>query len=389
MKTKILMVVAFVLAAGAILYLTQVGGRSSGTDHNVATTEAATEVLMVYSTEKKEWIEASAAGFQKEHPEIKLTLIGKGSFDSAQAILEGKDKPTIWSPADSLALRLMEADWKTQYGTELFALEGDDAPQPLVLTPLVFAVWEDRAQALLASAGGHMSWKSIQAAVSTTEGWPKVGGKAEWGFVRLGHTDPTRSNSGLQALYSMSLEYHGKTTLAVADVLDQNYQKWMTSIEKGVSKFEASTGTFMTDMVRFGPSKYDIAVVYENLAIEQIENAQGRWGNLRIYYPSTTLWSDHPVALLKGDWVTPEKRAAARLWIAHLKSHAVQGQALVHGFRPADPGVPLKSTEADNPFTRLADYGIKLELPPAAQSPEGAVVRNLLTLWTRTMKPGN
>jgi hypothetical protein len=60
----------------------------------------------------------------------------------------------------------------------------------------------------------------------------------------------------------------------------------------------------MVDMIRFGPSKYDIAVVYENLVIEQIANAQGRWGNLCVYHPKVTLWSDHPAGILQADWVT-------------------------------------------------------------------------------------
>jgi hypothetical protein len=63
---------------------------------------------------------------------------------------------------------------------------------------------------------------------------------------------------------------------------------------------------------RFGPSKFDIAWVYENLAIEHLENAQGRWGNLKVYYPSTTIWSDHPVALLQTSWVTDPQKKAAR-----------------------------------------------------------------------------
>jgi hypothetical protein len=50
--------------------------------------------------------------------------------------------------------------------------------------------------------------------------------------------------------------------------------------------------------------KYDIVVVYEGLAIAQIENAQGRWGNLRIDYPDITRSSDHPAAILSGDWVS-------------------------------------------------------------------------------------
>jgi hypothetical protein len=36
-----------------------------------------------------------------------------------------------------------------------------------------------------------------------------------------------------------------------------------------------------------------------------------------------------------------------------------------------------------NPFNRLGAYGLQLDLPPAAPSPDGAIVRNLLSMWTR------
>jgi hypothetical protein len=77
----------------------------------------------------------------------------------------------------------------------------------------------------------------------------------------------------------MSLEFHGKRLLEVGDVLKPDYQKWVKEVEKGVTKFETSTGTFMTDMIRFGPSKYDIAVVYESLAICRRRSSRptGRW----------------------------------------------------------------------------------------------------------------
>jgi ABC-type sulfate transport system substrate-binding protein len=153
----------------------------------------------------------------------------------------------------------------------------------------------------------------------------------------------------------------------------------------GVTRFESSTGTFMNEMVLFGPSKYDVAVVYENLAIAQIENAQGRWGDLRVYYPATTMWSDHPAALLNAPWVSAEQAAAARQWIAFLRSRPIQELALAYGFRPGDPAVPLKSSDARNPFNRLAPYGIRVDIPPVAQPPSGAVVRNLLTMWSRTV----
>jgi len=60
-------------------------------------------------------------------------------------------------------------DWQVKYKTELFE-GGDAAPPPLVLTPLVFAVWEDRSEPLLKEGHGHVTWKAIHAAVNSNRG---------------------------------------------------------------------------------------------------------------------------------------------------------------------------------------------------------------------------
>ena len=73
--------------------------------------------------------------------------------------------------------------------------------------------------------------------------------------------------------------------------------------------------------------------------------------------------------------------------VAFLRSTPVQSSALRFGFRPADTSVAVKSTDANNPFTRSAQYGLSLELPPAAQPPDGAVIRNMLMMWSRVVKP--
>jgi ABC-type Fe3+ transport system substrate-binding protein len=396
MNPRVLIIIGFLAAVGGVFYLSRSGnspggdtGSSGGSiPGKAAAPTEVTEISFLYSTEKKDWVESAAAAFHKEYPSIKVNLVGKGSLDAAQAILDGREKPTVWSPADSAVLRMLESDWATEPARgQLFAKDGDEAPQPLVITPLVFVVWEDRAAVLLkANDGKAVSWKAIHKAVSSDQGWPAIGGKADWGFVKLGHTDPTRSNSGLQAMLLASFEYYNKRSgLTVGDLLDPKYQDWIKQLEKGVSKFETSTGTFMTDMVRFGPSKYDIAVVYENLAISQITNAQGRWGNLKVYYPPLTLWSDHPAAVLQGEWVTPKQRDAARQWLTYLRSRPVQERSLAFGFRPADPSVPIKTGDASNPFTRMAEHGILVEVPPVAEVPQGPVVRNLLTMWSRVV----
>jgi ABC-type Fe3+ transport system substrate-binding protein len=389
---KLAIVGAFVIAALVIVFVAKgKSGGGNGTktpvvgDKSVATTT--TEITVVYSTEKKDWIEATAAEFMKVHPELKVTLIGKGSIDAAQAILDGTLQPTVWSPADTMAMNLLSTDWQTKNHADIVAPTGDDAAQPLLLTPLVFVCWEDRATVLLKASGGAISWKAISKAVTSPQGWPAIGGQGKWGFVKLGHTDPTKSNSGLEALYLMSLEYTGKPKLSVEDLLDPKYQEFIKGIEKGVTRFEASTGTFMTDMVRFGPSKYDLAVVYESLAISELANAEGRWGKLKVYYPSTTIWSDHPIAVLQGAWVTPPQKAAARQFIAFLRSKPAQQRALEFGFRPADTSIPIVTNDAKNPFTRLASEGITVQVPPAADAPDGTVVRNLMMMWTRVVAP--
>jgi ABC-type Fe3+ transport system substrate-binding protein len=394
MKGKTLIILGFLAAAGVILYVT-VARKSSppasapapgapAATGSAAVPAAGTTVSMLYGTEKREFIEEMAVEFAKQRPDVKLQLTGLGSLEAADRILEGQDPPAVFSPGDSLVLNMLASDWQTKHQTALFDSEGEGAPQPLLITPLVFVAWEDRAKALVKASGGRITWKGLRKALASPRGWAGAGGDPEWGFVKLGHTNPTKSNSGLQALLSMAIEHHGaQRPLAVSDLLAPDLQGFLKDIETGVSKFESSTGTFMTDMVRFGPSKYDIAVVYESLVIAQIENAQGRWGSLKVYYPSPSLWSDHPVALLRARPLGPAEREAALAWIRFLRSRPAQERALAHGFRPADPAVPLRTPDAKNPFKRLQAYGLKVEIPPAVNAPEGPVVRNLLTLWTR------
>jgi hypothetical protein len=391
MKPRVLLVIGVLAAALGVFYLLaapMVPPAGAVEPERVLTAPRGrpTDITFLYSTEKRAWVESALADFQRTHPGVRVRLVEKGSLEAARAILEGHEHPTVWSPADSAELRLLAADWATDASHgPLFATQGDAVPQPLVLTPLVFVGWEDRMAVLRkAGGGGALSWRTLQRAVASDQGWPAVGGPPEWGFVKLGHTDPTKSNSGLQALLSATLEYLSRRAgVTQGDLLAPGYQAWLQGLERGVTRFESSTGTFMTDLVRFGPSRYDLALVYESLAIQHLGQAEGRWGRLHVDYPPVTLWSDHPAAVLQADWVTPEQREAALEWVAFLRSPEVQARALTFGFRPADPNVPLKTQDADNPFTRLSAQGIRVDVPPAADVPDASVLRTLLDLWTR------
>jgi ABC-type Fe3+ transport system substrate-binding protein len=145
-----------------------------------------------------------------------------------------------------------------------------------------------------------------------------------------------------------------------------------------VPKLGSSSKDLVTDMIRFGPSRYDIAVVYEAIALSELDDADGRGAILKIYYPNPTVWSDHPAAIMNAPWVDEPQRKAAREYLAYLRSEAAQRKALDYGFRPADTSVKIATGEGQNPFVRHADRGVAIQIPSAVEMPDGIVVRKLL-----------
>ena len=119
----------------------------------------------------------------------------------------------------------------------------------------------------------------------------------------------------------------------------------------------------MKDMIAYGPSVYDFIAVYESAAIEQVPNALGRYGDLRVYYPPATIMSDHPFCVLNADWVKPDQAKAAQVFVDYLLSKPAQEKALLtYGFRPVDPAITLD--RPDSPFVRYTANGLSIQ--PAA-----------------------
>lgn len=364
------------------------------------------EVVLWYSTEKRAWLEAAVARFERagasvDGRPIRITLVGLGSRELAERVARQEwgdaPRPTAVSPASSIWTEALRSDWAAQSGGEVIA----GSPQPLVLTPLVAVAWEERA-AVLWPGGVANFWARLHDALDNPEGWkavavangfapdsPEAARAASWGLVKFGHTSPLTSNSGAQALILMSYGYHNKTAgLTPADILDPGFQSWIEEIESAVIDFGDSTGTFMTRMVQFGPSRYDVVMVYENLAIESIDAALGRWGQpIRVYYPPATMFSDHPYAVLGDPVTTATQRAAAERFGAFLRERPQQELALQFGFRPADPSVTVVTSSPNNPFNKYAAYGVQVDIAQQVETPSGETVATLLDLWQRRIGP--
>ena len=343
-------------------------------------------VTLAYGTEKREWLEQAVVRFAAEDRRIngrpiQIELQGIGSRELVTEIVGGQLQPTVISPASTIQMELLRSEWQARNGADIVGT-GTDAPQPLVLTPLVLVMWEQRAQALWPN-GPQQFWPELHDALADPNGWA-ARGHGEWGFVKFGHTSPQTSNSGMQTLVLLAYAYHNKTTdLTSANVLDPQFQQWLAEFELAVMEFGDSTGTFMDNMVCFGPSKYDAVLVYENLAVQNVEAAQGRWGPIRVYYPPATIISDHPYAVLNAPWVTAEQQQAVAMFRDCLLAEPTQQLALQYGFRPANADVSIINNDGNNPFNALQGYGLQVDIQQQVAVPPADVLTSLLDLWRR------
>jgi ABC-type Fe3+ transport system substrate-binding protein len=348
-------------------------------------------VSILYSTEKAEWIAQAVERFEATRPRlegrpIELELKKMGSREMYLSVLEGEEQPDLLSPASSLQVNLLEDLSASRFPQPLVDANDDTVCRPVLETPLVLVAWKDRASVLWGDdPNGHL-WLRLQEALTDPQGWETYG-HPEWGYIKFGHTNPLKSNSGFQTLVLMTYNYFDKSQgLTSADILsDAEFQQWLVDFEGTISKFGDSTGTYMEEIVAYGPSLYDFVAVYESTAIEQAENAVGRYGELQIYYPPVTHLSDHPFCIVQGEWVTADQARAAAMFIDFVISREAQELALEHGFRPVDRDIPLD--QADSPFRRVAVSGLRIDLPPEVEVPPGNVLSTLLDFWARNVEP--
>ncbi|NPV86474.1 MAG: solute-binding protein [Anaerolineae bacterium] len=347
-------------------------------------------LYVLYSTEKDAWIKEAIQIFEKTNPSyeghpIKVEVKDMGSREMYLAVLDGKEKPVIISPASSLQISILQDLSASKFGTPLVEVSNRNSCRSVFSSPLVLVAWQERAQAIWSREPGKDVWQQIQKLATDPEGWGAYG-HPEWGYFKFGHTNPLKSNSGFMTILLLTYGYFDKTSsLTTNDILgNKDFQSWFLGLEETISRFGESTGTYMRDIITYGPSVYDMVSVYEATAIEQADNAIGRYGELRVFYPPATVLSDHPFCILNAEWVSPQEASAAQIFIDFLLSEPIQNLALMrYGFRPAEKSIRLD--QPGSPFVRYETNGLKTDLPPQVEIPAGNILNTLLDFWSRNI----
>lgn len=359
------------------------GGHSSGSaqaakGEATETDTDATVVRIAYGTEKKRWLQWATDQFEetRDGRKIAIELVPMGSLEGARATVSGEGEIHVWSPASSAYRNVFETEWELQHNSEPIIHS-----ETLALTPMVFVIWEERHRAFQ-ERFGSLNFDTLSEAMNLPGGWNEIAEKPEWGFFKFGHTNPNQSNSGLLSLTLMAHHYYDKTLpLEARDIVNGDFQTWLRQIEGSVSGLINSTGNMMRDMVLKGPASYDVVFVYENVAIDYLKNAEGRWGRLEVVYPKINMWNDNPYYIIDAPWSDKETVKAARTFLDFLMSEPVQAQSLVHGFRPGNPSIPVIGPES--PFEKYQSSGLQIPIPSIAEPPRADAINNLLTGWQR------
>lgn len=376
------------VAAVAALYVISRAGSPAG---------ASIPLTFACSTEKAPWLQAAARDFNTRQQTVRgqnsvihIQITDLGSVDGQAQILSGQLKPIAWSPASSLEINRLNYSWQqTHQGASIITYNEQFQPRSLVKSPLVLAVWQERARALLNHYHtSTLDWDNLHSALGAQD-WTEVGGKANWGPVKFGQTLPIQSNSGLLTITLLAYHYFRQARgLTVARVNDPGYGQYLHDFEVAVSAFGHSSGTYLEQDIidGAGPAQADVIATYENLVLTLQEQAQSRQHQpLLIFYPTVNIVSDHPFVVLQGDWVNETQQQAALQFRDFLLDIPQQRQALTYGFRPVHPAVALDDSGIlSNPFARLAAIFPNHQPDPLqslAQAPDGEVVDALIQNW--------
>ena len=346
---------------------------------------------MVYSDEKRDWIEFASDRFSHLCPHIQVKIRAMHDVEAADAIAAGQLAPTVWAPTDDLALKYLEHRFKQRAGAQ--PLLGAEKSY-LIQSPMVMLLFQDRLR---------------------DKPCPTAAEKAKWGRVKIGHAPPTQDNAGLSALYLMAFDYvlapKQRPASQPGDMMEdgaadaspqqseqdigeafekgfadrkESLRKWLRRCEAGLPQAPKSSQALTASMFNTGASLYDGVVTYEHLALpflERVDKSATAMNKLVVIYPQPTLWARHPAVVLKA---TPEQHEGARKWLSFLLGKEMQEKAVEMGFRPIRAEVTVRGHKVDqNRFLRLRRH-VMLREPGGSEAPrvDGSVLAELMTIWS-------
>lgn len=339
------------------------------------TVPAPLHVQVASSITKQKWLTAAAEAFAAHGEKtaagqpIVIDVTGVLSGDSMEAILDGRLKPTAWSPGEENWVSELSDSWKRKTGHAPMSA----ACKPTVYAPLGIALWKPMAEAL-GWPEKKISWKALIDLAGDPEGWGRYG-HPEWGRLKLGYSHPQYSSAGLLFMATAIHAVLGSSGPLTADaVYRPEVGRALDTLARNTNKYGLSSAELLNQMALNGPEFLHAVSAFEQ-AVVQMNVERGkelRWPLAFVFPEEGTYWSDHPYCVLDGmPWVSSEQADAARRFGDFLLAREQQAGASLNYVRPIDPaaavGEPLSIANGTDSQAHF-DAATSLAIPESAVS---------------------
>lgn len=239
------------------------------------------------------------------------------------------------------------------------ALFRSATPPVVARSPLVMAVWPDRAQAVAANCpNAVVGWKCA-GEVAGKKLWSGVkGGQQAWGPVKVAFGDPANSAVGLLVLAHATSDYFGRTDLSRADLENDGYIDWLSGLHAAVPLRLPA----FSEVLVAGPAVEDIYGATEADVAPALA-AAARPIKPNLLYPSPVMTADLVLATVPG-------RVGDR--VRDALDGAVKDMLPKYGWR-----VPGASVERKGTSTTAAT----IPLPAGNNLPDAGLLDALRAAW--------
>ena len=275
----------------------------------------------------------------------------------------GGAPPDAWIPDSSVWVR------RAALNPAIAKMFPDSQPS-LARSVSVIAMPRPMAQAL-GWPKAQLTWSTLINEVAPA-GWAHYG-KPEWGPVRIGMSDPTKSTAGLLALVS----------IAGADAGGRPIGPGLATINRlkqTRAVLSPTTDNMIADLAK-GDRQGVAAVVSYLSAFPALETDVLAYNQpnpnvpLVAIYPSDgSVDCDNPYLILRAPWADPTRQKVAQAFLSYARGANGRRAYLEAGFRTSNRS-PGKGITADNGLTA------KLTTPERP-TPAVETVSQILTVWT-------
>lgn len=321
---------------------------------------SANEIILMTNPAKKGWLNDQVEAFNASGNPIKVKMRFIATREAMHDVIEGKEKPALWSPSSVIWADRLSEVWGQKHSGTLIDTGDPSSYRTVLRTPMVFLTTRAKAKFLRPLLAGNNSWRNIRDLALGKK-------KAPWGKVKWAHSDPLNANSGMLTLALILTDYAQQTgqSAAIEKVATSaGFKTYMKELEKNIvydTAVDKGT-TALTKSFAEDQSRYDFITTYESSALE----AGKKDPNLVVIYPAPTALADSAVATLNADWVSPDQKAAAKQFLDFLASKPSIAAGVKASFRPAasSGGVTLNAEIQRTGGQGFQQSYSSIELPP-------------------------